>query len=422
MEVTIEQVKQAVEDQGKANDARLKVFETQIAEAKKLGEASGESKEVLAKVVKDLADLEAVKAIPEKLKLIEAAIKRSGALDKDGNEKPSDLAEAKASFSDFLRHDDSQHSLPSSSGASWRYAKHNPRMNVKSLSVQSDPDGGYMVLSDLSGRVVKRIFETSDMRAICNVQTIGTDALEGIYDDNEATNGGWVGETASRSSSATPQIGKWAIPAHEQYCYPFTTQKMLDDANVDIEAWLAEKIADNMGRTENTAFVLGSGVNQPKGIMSFASGTTLRSTIERVNTGATTGATYAGLVNVMKALKSGYRARARWGMGRPMIAAMMGILDGQNRPLWQPSMQAGIPSLLFGYPISELNDIVTPTSASLSLAFGDFQQAYQIVDRIGLRILRNPFATLGSVGFYTTKRTGGSVINTEAIKIGVCSV
>lgn len=409
-EVTNEEIKATVEALGKANEVRLKKLEEKQTELESVGKNSGELKEALAKITNDMADFEALRTMPERLKNIEAAIKRSKALGGD-DQHPEDYKEAKASHDKWLR-------KGASRGAEneWVYEKHQPTAGQKSLSVQSDPDGGYMVLHDLSGRVIKQIFETSDMRAICSVATIGTDALEGTYDDVTGTSGGWVGERQTRAETDTPTIGKWVIPAQEQYAYPFTTQKMLDDANQDPEAWLADKIADIMGRTENTAFVSGDGVLKPRGFTDYASGTTLRTTIQRINSGASGDFTYKGLVNIQMGLKDRYRARAKWGMPRTAIALVMGMIDLYGRPLWVPQMIQGMPSMLLGAPIAELNDMTAPGSATESIAIADWMEAYQIVDRIGIRTLRDPYTNKPYVIFYSTRRVGGGVLNFEAIK------
>ncbi len=434
MPIELKDVKEAIEEQGKANHERLKTFETRVVELEKKGLTTAETKEKLDKIVKDLSDLEAVKSVPERLKLIEAQIKRQQTAVKEDGDSANTVVgtkEARKAMRAFIR----RGKYADSESKEFKFqlsetlqaqikemAKGDPDEEVKTgMSVLSDPDGGYTVTADLNGRVIEQMFETSDMRAICSVQQIGTDALEGFYDDNTGTSGGWVGETDARAESATPQLGKWAIPVHEQYAYPFTTQKLLDDSNLDPESWLAKKIADILGRTENTAFVTGDGDKKPRGIMTYTAGTTLRTTIEQIVTGSATGVTWQGLVNIQMALKARYRKNARWGASRLGIAEFMKLADDQHRPLWLPSLREGEPSLMMGHPIAELNDLASITTNSLSYLFADFMEGYQIVDRMGIRILRNPFATMGRVGFYTTKRVGGQVLNTEAIKIGKCS-
>jgi HK97 family phage major capsid protein len=78
---------------------------------------------------------------------------------------------------------------------------------------------------------------------------------------------------------------------------------------------------------------------------------------------------------------------------------------------------AGTPETLLGYAVTRAEDMPALATNSLSLAFGDFAQAYQIVDRQGIRVLRDPYTSKPYVKFYTTKRVGGGVVNFEAIKL-----
>jgi HK97 family phage major capsid protein len=291
----------------------------------------------------------------------------------------------------------------------------------KALSVGTDPDGGYVVNPDLSGRIVMKVFETSPMRAYASVQVISSDALEGLFDLNEASSG-WVGETDSRAETNTPQLGKWRIPAHELYAKPKATQKLLDDASINMEAWLASKVAEKFARDEANAFVVGNGVNKPRGFLTFPSGTTLPGTIERFDTGvngAFAAAPNGGdvLINALYGLKQQYRANATWFMNRATLKLTRKLKDSDGAYLWSPGIAAGQPATLLGYPVASFEDMPDPATDSLSIAVGDMREAYQIVDRLGIRTLRDPYSAKPYVEFYTTKRVGGDVVNFEALKL-----
>lgn len=291
----------------------------------------------------------------------------------------------------------------------------------KALSVGTDPDGGYVVNPDLSGRIVMKVFETSPMRAYASVQVISSDALEGLFDLNEASSG-WVGETDSRAETNTPQLGKWRIPAHELYAKPKATQKLLDDASINMEAWLASKVAEKFARDEANAFVVGNGVNKPRGFLTFPSGTTLPGTIERFDTGvngAFAAAPNGGdvLINALYGLKQQYRANATWFMNRATLKLTRKLKDSDGAYLWSPGIAAGQPASLLGYPVASFEDMPDPATDSLSIAVGDMREAYQIVDRLGIRTLRDPYSAKPYVEFYTTKRVGGDVVNFEALKL-----
>jgi HK97 family phage major capsid protein len=231
-----------------------------------------------------------------------------------------------------------------------------------------------------------------------------------------------VGETGARSATTTPQFGQWRIPVHELSAMPKATQKLLDDASIDIEAWLANKVADRFARAEATAFVTGDGTNKPRGFLTYASGTTLPGTLERFDTGvngAFAAAPSGGdvLISALYGLKAQYRANATWFMNRTTLTLLRKLKDSNGAYLWAPGIGVGQPSTVLGYPLASFEDMPDPATDSLSIAVGDMAAAYQIVERTGIRVLRDPFTAKPHVLFYTTKRVGGDVVNFEALKL-----
>lgn len=297
-------------------------------------------------------------------------------------------------------------------------------LEAKALSVGSDPDGGYFVTPDTSGRMVTKIYESSAIRQIASVQMISTDKLEGIEDLDEAGYE-WSGETSTRNTTDTPEIGKWGIEAFELSAKPKATQKMLDDSAVNVEMWLADKIAAVFGRAEETAFVTGTGIRRPKGFTAYATaaddgtGVTWGS-VGYIASGAS--ADFASsnpvdkIYDLMGALKNGYMANARFVTRRTVITKMRKLKDGTGNYLWAPPTGT-MPETFAGFPVTRAEDMPALAANSLSLSFGDFRQGYQIVDRMGIRTLRDPYSAKPFVEFYTTKRVGGGVINFEAIKL-----
>ena len=294
----------------------------------------------------------------------------------------------------------------------------------KALSAGSDPDGGYLLPTPTVGRIVQKVYEQSVMRQLADVQTISTDAIEGIVDNGEA-GAGWTSETGTRSETTTPTVGKWRIEAHEMYAEPRVTQKLLDDAAVDIESWLGGKVADKFGRVEGTAFWNGNGSGQPRGLATYTTAATGDDSrawgqFEHVKSGAngdfhTTKAD--PLQDLIGAMRDQYLAGASFVMRREVRTKIRKLKEAtSDRYLWEPSLQAGQPDRLLGYPVRIDQFMPALTTDSLSLAFGDFREAYLIVDRLGIRILRYPFTAKPYVKFYTTRRVGGGAVNFEAVK------
>lgn len=290
------------------------------------------------------------------------------------------------------------------------------QLSTKALSVGSDPDGGYLVTPTMSQTIAKAVFETSPMRSLAAIETISSDALE-LIDDHDQASAGWTSETGSISETNTPLIAKRHIPTHELYAQPKATQKLVDDAAIDIEAWLSGKISEIFALKENTAFVSGNGVGQPRGILTYAAGTSWGQ-IQQVSSGSSGAVTADGLINLFYSLKDAYSKKASFLMNRTVVNAVRLLKEATtNQYLWQPGLAAGAPDTLMGVPVLMAADMPAASANSLSVAVGDFKAAYQIVDRRGVRILRDPFTEKPFVKFYATKRVGGDVINFEAIKI-----
>lgn len=294
---------------------------------------------------------------------------------------------------------------------------------LKTMLVGSDPDGGYFVTPDITGRIVKKVYETSPFRQVASVQVIGTDALEGIEDLGDA-GAGYAGETSQGSDTTTPQVGKWRIPVYWLDTEPKSTQQLLDDANVDVEGWLAAKVGNKLGRFENAEFINGT-AGKIRGLTSYTmaadSGTGVTwGSIGYAYTGVSGdfAATVKGdkLIDLMGLLKTEYLVNAQFMANRGTITAIRKFKDGSGNYMWQPSFVLGMPETILGHGVVRAEDMPAMAANSLSLAFGDFRTAYQIVDRQGIRVLRDMYTSKPYVKFYTTKRTGGGVVNFEAVK------
>jgi HK97 family phage major capsid protein len=293
-------------------------------------------------------------------------------------------------------------------------------LQTKTMSVGSDPDGGYLVTPQMSSRIITVQNETSPMRQLATVETISTDALEMLEDRDTATSGGWTGEQDTRSATNTPTIGKRLIPVHEMYAQPKATQKLLDDAAMNIESWLANKIAERFALDEATGFMSGNGVSRPRGILGYtpaADASFAWGNPSYIGTGTSGVITFDAILNTIYALKERYSGVASWLMRRATEGNIRTLKDGSGRYLWEPGMQVGKPNNLAGYPVYQAADMEAIGASAYAAAFGDWKTAYTIVDRVGIRILRDQYTSKPFVLFYATKRVGGDVTNFEAYKL-----
>jgi HK97 family phage major capsid protein len=293
------------------------------------------------------------------------------------------------------------------------------------MSAGSDPDGGYSVIPTLGARLNQRIVEISPMRQIARIEVCSSDTFEELNDIGEAA-AAWVGETEARPDTATPQLGKLTIPVHELYAMPKVTQRLLDDSSLDLAAWLVAKCGQQFARKEGQAFITGDGVLKPKGLLTYPTAAQDDDArpwgiIQHVASGAdgAFGEDDAAdkLVDLVYALKSEYRPNARWLMNRKTAATIRKLKDEHGRFIWSDSLAAGQPDMLLGFPVTLDEMMPAIASGSLSVAFGDFSEAYLIAERQGLRLLRDPFSNKPHVLFYCYRRVGGGLANSEAVKL-----
>lgn len=294
----------------------------------------------------------------------------------------------------------------------------------KLLSVASDPDGGIFVMPQLSSRIIERIREMDPIRELATVEVIGTDALE-IHEDLDEASDAWESETVATDETGTPKMNKKRIPVHIQSARPRATQQLLDDASVNIEQWLAKKVTKKFARSEAATFVTGTGVGRPRGFLTYpnwaAEGVYEFGKVEQINMGHASELTTDGLIDLLYSLLEDYHAGATWLLNRLGVRDTMKLKDGDGQYIWRPGLQAGQPSVILGVPLRMSTTVPTVASDALAVVLADWAEAYTIVDRQGISVLRDPYTVKPLVEFYTRKRVGGDVANFQAIKIGKVS-
>lgn len=297
------------------------------------------------------------------------------------------------------------------------------RGEEKALSVGSNPDGGYLVPSETETEIATLLAGISPMRAICGVRQVSSS----VYKKPITVTGpqvGWVGETAARAQTNAQVIDELTFPTMERYAMPAATQAFLDDAAVDVGQWIAQEVNAAFAEQETAAFVLGDGVNKPTGFLTadtVEEGDWAWEKLGYVATGTDGGFGASepadALIDLVYALKAGYRQNATWLMNRRTQGAVRKLKDAEGNYLWQPAASPEGRASLMGFPLVEAEDMPDIAADSFSAAFGDFGRGYLIVDRQGVNILRDPYSAKPYVLFYTTKRVGGGIADFDAIKL-----
>lgn len=346
---------------------------------------------------------ERLQKLTDQGKALEAALNRED-FGKSEGEKAAD--EARKSFDEFLR-------------GKGRFQGKMP-LELRAMSTDVQPDGGYLVRPEFVNKVVSRDFETSPMRAIADVIVGSAKSIEMLIDDDEA-DAVRVGEGASGGETDTPEIGLKTITAHKYEAAPKVTTEMLEDAAFDVEGWLAGKVRNRTERKENTDFV--TGTTKIRGFLTYpawaAAGVYERGKIEQRNLGSATSLNSDGLIKLQGDLHEIYQPGAVWVMHRTTFAAALALKGADQYHFSPVLLRDGQPSMtMLGKPVRFMADMPVVAGSALAVAYADWRTAYTVYDRVGLIVLRDPYSSHGFVTYYTTKRTGGDVTSFDAIKIG----
>ena len=298
-------------------------------------------------------------------------------------------------------------------------------LQIKAIDSSSGSLGGFAVPQEIDRAIDQTLVSISPIRSIANVVKVGSAGYRKLIASG-GTPSGWAAYDAPRPDTSTPTFTEIIPAAGDLYANPAASQQMLDDAMFDVESWLAQEIAIEFARAEGQAFVVGTGVNQPLGFLNSPNSASVDSarpigTLQYIGTG-TAGAFPSTnpqdtLIDLVQSLRSPYRQGAVFVMSSSTAAEIRKFKTSTGQFLFQPSLAAGQPATLLGYPLIEAADMPDIAANSLSIAFGNFKAGYVIAERNSTTIMRDPYTNKPYVHFYATKRLGGQVVNSEAIKL-----
>lgn len=305
------------------------------------------------------------------------------------------------------------------------YLRKGREVELKSFAGNVSADGGYAVPKEIDAVIDAALKSISPIRAVANVVQVGSAGYRKLVTTNGVASG-WASEVAARPATATPTFNEIVPSFGDLYANPAATQAMLDDAQFDVETWLADEIAGQFAKAEGTAFVNGDGVDKPKGFLSYTiapAGDATRTfgQLQYVPVGAAADFPATNpqdkLLDLVHALRAPYRQGAVWVMNSATLAKIRKFKTSDGAFVWTPGLVTGQPDTLLGYPVVESEDMPDIAASSTPIAFGNFKAGYLVAERSETNVLRDPYSNKPYVNFYATKRIGGAVSNSEAIKL-----
>ena len=400
-----DEIRELIEQQGKAFEEFRKSNDERLAALEK-DEARSELEEKTDRINDELGRLSA--AVDELAK----KANRPGAPGAEGDEALQ--AEHKSAWLKWVRKGDDAGLAD---------------IERKAMNVGTPADGGYAVPIQQDRDIMRLLTDLSPMRQVCRVMTVGTEDYRKLVNLG-GTASGWVGETDARPATAGPTLAQLKPSFGELYANPEVTQKALDDIFFNVEGELSQDISESFAVLEGKAFLSGTGTNQPVGLLTAKTSAEADSarafgTVQHIATGVADNFPAKDpadiLIDLIYSMKAGYRTGAQFMVNSMTLATMRKWKDGDGNYIWQPAMQNGQPGSIFGYGYVTNEDMPSAGAGAIPVVFGNFQQAYVIFDRMGIRSLRDPYTNKPFVGFYTTKRVGSMIANTQAVKFLKCA-
>jgi HK97 family phage major capsid protein len=293
-----------------------------------------------------------------------------------------------------------------------------------SYEVGDDSKGGYTAPIEWDRTVTDKRVEISPMRRYASVQSVTGQGFTKLY-NLRGTAASWVGEKASRPETAISEFAEYAFSFGEIYAMPGATERILEDSELNIEAWLAQEVNTEFARAEGVAFISGDGVNKPKGVLKYTAtdegglDAALRhplGPIESVPSGHASQLTVDGLIDLIYDLPEDRSQGAALYANRKTHAFLRKMVDGDGNLLWQPSFAAGEPPTILGQAIRELSGLPDVEAGEIPVVYGNMAEGYRVFDRVGMSMLRDPYTNKPYVMFYIRKRVGGGLWNPEWLR------
>lgn len=410
----INELKSLLEEKGKAWEALKEKMDGMEADIKTRGAEDVVAREQVDKIAAEIAD---IKGLVDR---VEARINRPGAGGQDEKKQ-----EQKEAFAKALR--------------SKRVFEEMEQRAVDADYSTNSTSGGVAIPEVIASEILAKIVDLSPMRSLVRVTSVSTPNYERLVDSKGASSG-WAAEATTRSETNTPTLNRVTFTHGELYAVPKASQWALSDIMFDVNGWLTDSVAEEMAYQEGLAIISGNGTNKPTGITAGTPAATgdedsparAFGTVEYYPTGtaASFGNDRTGspagdpgdiLISTVYKLKAGYRANARWLSNKSTLATVMKWKDVDGNYLWRPGLAPGQPDSLVGYPLVEAEGMADIGANAFPLAFGDFRAGYELIDIVGMNMIRDDVTSKGHVLFYISRRLGGKVVNDDAIKLIKCA-
>ena len=307
----------------------------------------------------------------------------------------------------------------------------------KTLTEGTDTAGGFLVPADYHTELIKKIATMATIRGLARVVQTSRDVAQwprvNYTTDDKYTSGvrlTWTGESPASATThrvTDPVFGLFDIPVHTAMASMPLSNNLIEDAAFDVVGISSDLLAEGFALGENDAFINGSGVGRPMGLLTQVDVTTAgpSSVVSGANNDITTsGDAHSGkrLIDLYYTVPAQYRKRATWLYNSNTAADVDNLVDGQKRPLvsalTQSSLEQGEVQVIKGRPVTIDEFMPDVTTDGYPIFFGDLA-GYLVLDRVGFSIQRltELYAETNITLLLARKRVGGQIVENYRMKV-----
>lgn len=268
----------------------------------------------------------------------------------------------------------------------------------------------YLATPEVTNEIIKGVIEFSPIRAVARVRTTSAKTVK-IRKRTGVFAAKWVGKQETRSETQGLKYGLEEVPNHEMYAMVDIPFEDLEDSDFNLEAELNLEASEQFGVAEGLSAISGDAVGEWEGLLT---NTAIAFTVS----GDANLITGDGMIDLYTDVKDAYARNGTWMLKRGTIGKVRKLKDLQGQYIWMPGLSGALPSTILDRPYVEAVDMPVVAANAFPVLFGDFRRGYTVIDRVQIAVIRDTFtqASNGAVRFHFRKRSGGQVVNVEAIR------
>lgn len=288
----------------------------------------------------------------------------------------------------------------------------------KSLSAFSFGTNAFILAPEMTNIVISCIIDPSDLGGLMSSMTTSSPSVRFLIDNARMGMGGWACEASCFANNPQPDLqeglGELEIKPETIRMIVCATRDLIEDASINVESWIMQKVGDGMRATINNTLLVGDGVGKPMGLLNPNAGIPICDVSPATQPGQFT---WQDLVMLKWEIPMQWQAGASYLMNQRTFALLMTMSDTSTKPLWTslPGAEPGF--TLAGSPIHIATQMPDVAPGATPVAYGNWKKVYMIVWRKAVTMQQDPYSAGFCILYKFEARVGGGILCPNAARL-----